>query len=232
MKKYQVLGLAVMATFAMTAAQDGTMQPVAVSAELRASTTMPRPKMMPPLRKEIKEDRKEMHDQNQEDRKDLRVETRGMLKSATSAEDRKEIRNNQMEKRDDMRASNTEERKEMKERSRDLAKNRVGQVAERFKLVTVHLENALTRTEKFISNKKASSTVDMSAADALLVKAKSSLANVKSGIAGVESMVSASTTLTVENKEAIKVAVKSVQDNIKTFQDDLKNLLTSLKTNK
>lgn len=258
MKKYQVLGLAVMATFAMAAAQDGTMPAVAVSAEVKASTTMPRPKIMPPLRQEIKEikntardaemekwegksasstgprrelveDRKEMRDQNQEDRKDLRMETKTEMKSASSSDERRAIMEDARGKREDMRASNTAERKEMNERSRDLAKNRVGQAVERLKMVTVHLENALTRTEKFIADRKASSTVDMSASDALLVKAKASLANVKSGIAGVEVMVSASTTLTVENKDAVKVAVKSVQDNVKIFQDDLKALLSNLK---
>ena len=53
MKKYQVLGLAVMATFAMAGAQDGTSASVNVSAEVGgAPTTVPRPKIMPPLRQE------------------------------------------------------------------------------------------------------------------------------------------------------------------------------------
>jgi uncharacterized protein YbcI len=219
---------------------------------------MPKPKIMPPLRQEIKEirntardaemekwegksasstgprrelieDRKEMRDQNQGDRKELRMDTREQMKNASSSDERRAIMEDARGKREDMRASNTEERKEMNERSRELAKNRVAQTVERLKMVTVHLENALTRTEKFIADKKASTTVDMSKYETMLTKAKSSLANVKSGIAGVEVMVSASTTLTVENKDAIKVSVKSVQDNIKIFQDDLKVLLSGLK---
>ncbi len=258
MKKYQVLGLAVMATFAMAAAQDGTMPAVAASAEVKASTTMPRPKIMPPLRQEIKEikntardaemekwegksasstgprrelieDRKEMRDQNQEDRKDLRMETRTEMKSASSSDERRAIMEDARGKREDMRASNTAERKEMNERSRELAKNRVGQAVERLSMVADHFSGALDRLEKFVNEKKASTTVDMSKYEAMLTKAKSSLATVKTNLDATKSLLASTGEVTVENKTALKLSVKTTQDSVKVLQSDLKTLSNSLR---
>lgn len=234
MKKYQILGLAAMTTFAIVGAQNGPGMPPppmmgSASVEMRASTTIERPRIMPPLRQDIKDDRREMRDQNREDRKDFRMETREQMKNASSSDERRAIMEDARGRREDMHASNTVERKEINERSKELAKNKISQTVERLKMVTEHLENALIRTEKFITDKRASSTADMTSINTLLAKAKTSLVNVKNGIAGIEASVSASTTLTVENKDSIKSSVKAVQDNIKTFQDDLKNLLNALK---
>ena len=42
-------------------------------------------------RRELMEDRKEMRDQNQEDRKDLIMETRERMKNASSSDERRSI---------------------------------------------------------------------------------------------------------------------------------------------
>jgi hypothetical protein len=249
MKKYQILGVAMLATFAIAGAQEGTGVSVNLSADVKASTTMPRPKPMPPVRQEVKEMRGEMREERQEimgerkeimntrvemrasntvERKDLRVETRDMMKNATSVEDRKEVRNNQMEKRGEMRASNTEDRKELNQKSKELAKVKITAIVEKLKLVTSHLEKALTRTETFVANKKASSTVDMSKTEGLLAIAKTSLAKVKTDVAAVE--IYANVEVTSDNRDMIRSVVKTAQDSIKSFQDSLKNVLETIRT--
>jgi hypothetical protein len=236
MKKYQMLAIVGLSTIAIVSAQSsapGQDRPRPIIKEIRQE-------MRPPMgavnasgspRRELMEDRKEMRDQNQEDRKDLIMETRERMKNASSSDERRSIMEDARGKREDMRASNTEERKQMNDRSRELARNKMGQVVERLNMVVDHLSNALNRTERFINDKKASSTVDMTKYDPMLAKAKASLVVVKSNIDAVKSFTASSTDPS-SDKEALKSKVKTAQDSIKTFQDDLKSLLETLKVDK
>lgn len=261
MKKYQILAMIAVSTVAIVGAQSaapsagqppmppqqgeqgmyGSMRPEPrddqdgkpiirdIRQEMRLPGTGANASGSP--RRELMEDRKDMRDQNQGERKDLRMDTREQMKNASSSDERRAIMEDARGKREDMRASNTAERKDMNERSRELAKNKIGQVVERLNMVVDHLTNALNRTERFIGDKKASSTVDMSKYDPMVAKAKASLVVVKANVDAVKSFTASSTDPS-SDKEALKTKVKTAQDSVKAFQDDLKNLLETIKIDK
>ena len=122
--------------------------------------------------------------------------------------------------RDQMHASNTEERKEMNARASAMAQNRIVLMVQRLEAREKHLQSDLARLVAYV--KSNSSTTPAS-----VTKAVASGAAAESAVASVQ--VYASSTVTVNNKDTIKSAIKKAQDAIKTFQDDVKAALKNQK---
>ncbi len=204
--------------FAISSAQDTTTKAV-VSTTVQASGTRPmmREGGMMDKMKDLKKDLKE---EIKSERKDLRMNTKAMMKNATSSEDRRNIIGDAKDKREAMRASNTEDRKELKASSRDMAKKKMEEIVKKLDAVENRLQIELSKLIAYVTAK--SSTTPPS-----VTKAIASGAAAASAVASLQ--LYASTTVTVENKDNIKSLIKIAKDTIKTFQIDLKAALETMK---
>jgi hypothetical protein len=227
MKKYQMLAVALLATCSIVSAEETVSVTGSVSVTATSSPAV-KPRMENvPVRAMIKEERKEMIQNNVKERVELNTNVRAGVKAASTTEDKQAIRENAKVERKDMREENKTEREEFRVKAKAEVKGKIISNVSKLNGVVTHFENALTRVNTFITNKKASSTVDVTKAESLSVAAKVSLDKVKTNIAAVSAF--SSVEITADNKEALKTSLKTAQESIKTFQQDLKNLLEEVK---
>ena len=220
MKKYTTIIALATASLLIANAQTSTVG-VSVTANTQVNSTSTRPATST-LKKNLIQEKVRMHASNTEDRKELHTDTHMLLKNATSAEDRKDIKDEAKEKRENMRESNKDDRKELNERFKDLFKNKMSKVIQKLDGADAHLQNALVRINTYIDTYNASSTntVKISKTSSEFLKLIASA--VASHSAVLATHVYASTTISTSTKELAKVSIKAAQDALKTFKADLK----------
>lgn len=198
-------------------------QEVSVEAEVAATTTRPKPRILPippdrinDLRVEAQERIKDLRD----GMKDTRIEIRTEMRDASTSDERREIIKNVIEGRAEVRADirdrAQEIRGDLKQRLQELAKSHIGSILRRsenaLNMFGNFVERIETRIEKLQENGANTSSVEASlrASVALVAEAKADHDALARFIASVEASQSAD-----DVRAQIREAVRELTASIK-----------------
>ena len=215
-------------------AQDGAQSPLGIPP---APTPRHNVILIKEKRADLREAVKDVLDAFKTGAKDLRIDTKENMRSATSSTERREIEKNAIEQRrvliDARKASTTE----IRDRRKELAREHVGKIGQRYSVAIKQFDNLASRIQSRIDKLRANGT-DVSKAETALALAQTAISQVKTdarALADLLAQVNSGDDAKALRAQ-IEAAVKKVSASIKLAHKALekagKALVQSARTQK